>query len=55
MSGRFIILQLTLIAVGVAVAGEQWWQFRGPKGNGHTLSEELPLTWNEATSGRSYT
>ena len=50
MSGRFIILQLTLIAVGVAVAGEQWWQFRGPKGNGHTLSEELPLTWNEATN-----
>ena len=50
MLGRFTTLKLMLLAPSVAVADEQWWQFRGPQGNGHTLSKNLPLTWNEETN-----
>ncbi len=28
-------------------AGEQWNQFRGPEGNGHALTKNLPLKWSE--------
>ena len=44
------IFTLALMANSVAFAEEQWWQFRGPQGNGHTLSEDLPLKWNEETN-----
>ena len=27
--------------------GNNWWQFRGPKGNGHSESINLPLHWSE--------
>lgn len=30
-----------------ALAGENWWQFRGPSGNGQTASTGLPLKWSE--------
>ena len=30
-----------------ALAGEDWWQFRGPSGDGHTSSIGLPLKWSE--------
>jgi glucose dehydrogenase len=32
---------------GVAAAGENWPQFRGPGGDGHSDSTGLPLTWSE--------
>ncbi len=42
-----IILLTALTAIHVASSEEQWWQFRGPQGNGHTLSTGLPLEWDE--------
>ena len=31
---------------GIA-AGDQWPEFRGPAGNGHSATEGIPLTWSE--------
>ena len=31
-----------------ASAHENWWQFRGPSGDGHTNSTGLPLKWSES-------
>ena len=31
-----------------ASADENWWQFRGPSGDGHTNSTGLPLEWSES-------
>ncbi len=42
-----IILLTALTAIHVASSEEQWWQFRGPQGNGHTLSTGLPIEWDE--------
>jgi outer membrane protein assembly factor BamB len=42
-----IILLTAFAAIHVASSEEQWWQFRGPQGNGHTLSTGLPLEWDE--------
>ena len=41
----FAFLFLTLNTVS---AGESWWQFRGPSGDGHTTSTGLPLKWSES-------
>lgn len=30
----------------VRSAEQQWWQFRGPEGNGHSASSGLPLKWD---------
>ncbi|MEE2615843.1 MAG: hypothetical protein VYC62_09630, partial [Verrucomicrobiota bacterium] len=27
--------------------GNNWWQFRGPQGDGHSESTNLPLQWSE--------
>lgn len=42
-----LVLVLTL-ASAPASAEEQWNQFRGPQGNGHSSATGLPTTWNEA-------
>ena len=46
MSGRLIVL---LLIVGNASVGhsQDWPQFRGPDGQGHSSEEELPLEWSE--------
>ncbi|NIP98438.1 MAG: PQQ-binding-like beta-propeller repeat protein [Akkermansiaceae bacterium] len=31
-------------------AEESWWQFRGPAGDGHSASTNLPLEWDEKTN-----
>jgi hypothetical protein len=39
-----------LIAVGASsplLAVDDWWQFRGPYGNGPARAIDLPLKWNE--------
>lgn len=36
-----------LAATNLTLAKEQWWQFRGPQGNGHTAATGLPLKWDE--------
>ena len=44
---RFILLQaLACLAVALLPA-EDWPQFRGPGGQGHSLERGLPLTWSE--------
>jgi hypothetical protein len=39
------------LVIGSASAEENWWQFRGPRGDGHTTSTNLPLKWSEEGFG----
>ena len=43
---RVVIVLLSLLAAAEA-AEESWWQFLGPKGNGHTTSIDLPAHWTD--------
>ena len=36
-----------LLSVTAALGQDQWWQFRGPHGNGHVQAPNLPLNWTE--------
>ena len=36
------------LALDPASAGDNWWQFRGPGGDGHATSTDLPLKWSES-------
>jgi outer membrane protein assembly factor BamB len=38
---------VALHVAGSLLADEEWRQFRGPTGVGHTSAKHLPLTWNE--------
>ncbi len=38
---------MALNAAGSLSADEDWWQLRGPTGEGHTSAQRLPLTWSE--------
>lgn len=40
-------LVLMLLTTKPALAGENWPQFRGPTGQGHSDAKDLPLTWSE--------
>jgi len=44
-----VILFILVTAIGctMSLANEQWSQFRGPEGNGHTNTTSLPLEWSE--------
>ncbi len=45
---RNVVLTLALLlATATTIAGENWPQFRGPTGDGHTGVTGLPLTWSE--------
>jgi outer membrane protein assembly factor BamB len=37
-----------VLACGAALAGQDWPQFRGPGGQGHSTERGLPLEWSEA-------
>ena len=41
-------LWLSLLAAPLLVANPDWPQFRGPNGDGHSDSTDLPLTWSES-------
>jgi len=41
------VLIAALLAAGAAEAEENWPQFRGPRGDGVSLANDLPLVWNE--------
>lgn len=43
---------LAMVAVWTTSGGEQWPQFRGPRGDGHSDARGLPLTWSEASNVR---
>jgi len=45
-----VALALLLALTGAAVRAEDWPQFRGPTGQGHSAERGLPLEWNEARS-----
>src|SRR5262245_21252166 len=42
-------LFLSLLIAQCSIAAD-WPQFRGPAGNGHANSKNLPTTWNESTN-----
>jgi outer membrane protein assembly factor BamB len=44
---RRTALPLLLYGAGVPLAAEDWPQFRGPDGQGHSGERALPLTWSE--------
>ena len=45
---RRIALSLLLALSGFAVRAEDWPEFRGPTGQGHSTERGLPLEWSEA-------
>jgi outer membrane protein assembly factor BamB len=44
---RAVCLLLLVIFPGLALAGDDWPQFRGPTGQGESDATGLPLTWSE--------
>jgi outer membrane protein assembly factor BamB len=44
---RIIPAFLLILHCLIVQAGDQWPQFRGPDGNGHSDSRDLPLNWSE--------
>jgi outer membrane protein assembly factor BamB len=49
---RIVPLLVTLAAFASAVRAEDWPQFRGPTGQGHSTERGLPLEWNESHNVR---
>ena len=49
---RILALTLATVIVGAVWANENWPQFRGPDGDGHSDSQGLPLTWSETKNVR---
>jgi outer membrane protein assembly factor BamB len=47
MRTTFSIAGLLLVFSVTAYAGDNWPQFRGPSGDGHSDAKGLPLTWSE--------
>jgi outer membrane protein assembly factor BamB len=47
-----MIIGLTLVDGGNAIAADDWPQFRGPDGDGRAKSKKLPVTWNETNGVR---
>ena len=39
---------LFCLLVGVSLRAEEWPQFRGPTGQGHSTEVGLPLEWSES-------
>ena len=44
---RLVKFALAWIALTAAVQAEDWPQFRGPTGQGHSIERGLPLEWSE--------
>jgi hypothetical protein len=43
-----IALSLLFALTGLAAHAEDWPQFRGPTGQGHSTERDLPLEWSES-------
>ena len=43
-----VLLTAVLLAGGVYLAAEDWPEFRGPGGQGHSAQRDLPLEWSES-------
>jgi len=46
LASAFAAVLTALIAMGPAAADDDWPQFRGPEGNGHSRATGLPITWS---------
>ena len=46
-TAKFLVLLVLACHFAVARGGENWPQFRGPYGNGHSDARALPLQWSE--------
>lgn len=46
----FALALMSVLFAGITFASEDWPQFRGPQGNGHSDSTGLPLTWSETNN-----
>lgn len=44
---RFVWSVACLLSLAVVATAEDWPQFRGPGGEGHSTEKNLPLTWSE--------
>ena len=44
---RLITFLCGALGVSTLLAADQWFQFRGPTGDGHTSATNLPLNWSE--------
>jgi outer membrane protein assembly factor BamB len=40
-----LLIALASTLVVRSASGEDWWQFRGPSGNGHSEATDVPITW----------
>ncbi|PYK97427.1 MAG: quinonprotein alcohol dehydrogenase, partial [Verrucomicrobia bacterium] len=45
---RLLLLAIGIVWTSFSQANENWPQFRGPNGDGHSDSKGLPLTWSES-------
>src|SRR5690349_13354202 len=45
--GAMRIFWMLFLSAMCVEAGEQWPEFRGPEGDGHSHAKGLPLTWSE--------
>lgn len=43
-----ILLALLTCSAASLSGAESWWQFRGPRGDGHTAAADLPIEWGES-------
>ncbi len=47
MSRSGLITAIVFVVCGVALSAEEWTEFRGPSGDGHSSVTGLPTTWSE--------
>ena len=47
---RTVLTFLVFLGVAAAPSAEDWPQFRGPDGQGHSTETDLPLQWSETTN-----
>lgn len=48
MTHRCLQLALALLSSGVILSAEDWPEFRGPTGQGHSTERQVPLNWSES-------
>ena len=47
---RLLLAFMVSIIWGASVAGENWPEFRGPGGQGHSTESDLPVEWDESNN-----
>ena len=47
MMRTFFLTFAIVAAIGASLRGDDWPQFRGPRGDGHADAQNLPLTWED--------